>query len=376
MRSLPPFLVGRLPLDDLPVAAAGLDGAGAILGSNARFQRLFRLKQAGGNTPRLPDLVTTGDRGLVERALDRLRQVMTCRRRRLIAAPAVRPPHPLTIDILREPDGAEALYLVLARPALGRSQLRAPQGARALPADGRDPLLPAGPAPYWLTALAHELRGSLSAIHGWAAMAERGALPAGDLPRALRIIRRNAESLSALVESVLDVSRTTQGALALAMQPVDLAQVAAFVVDSASPAARERQVALSLEAAAAPVVVEGDRLRLEQVIRNLVDNAIKFTPAGGTVRVRVACHASLAECVVEDTGAGIPADVLPALFDPARRRTLIWPPSTSGVGLGLVLVRELVRLHHGDVHAESEGVGLGSTFVVRLPLAPRRRSAA
>ena len=219
-----------------------------------------------------------------------------------------------------------------------------------------------------LTTLSHELRGSLNAIRGWVSMVQKGALPSDGIPRVFSIIGRNADNLWRLVETLFDLSRSAAGSLALTLETVDVAQLAELVAESSYPSASQRGVTVTTNCARTAFVVNGDRVRLEQVIRNLVDNAVKFTPAGGTVTISTTCQRSFGELVVNDTGAGIPPDVLPTIFDPFRRGGGDVAPSDAGVGLGLALVREIVELHRGEITAFSRGRGQGATFVVRLPL--------
>ena len=185
----------------------------------------------------------------------------------------------------------------------------------------------------------------------------------------MAVIGRNASSLSHMIEDLFDLSRRTTGSLALKRERIDLNPLAQLVVESTLPAARDRDVMLSVRRAPRTLPVNGDALRLEQVLRNLVDNAIKFTPAGGQVRVTTRCDGSFAELVVADNGPGISPDLLPGIFEPFRHDDDAVAPSARGLGLGLAIVRELVQLHEGDVRALSGGTGHGSTFVVRLPLA-------
>jgi two-component system CheB/CheR fusion protein len=172
-----------------------------------------------------------------------------------------------------------------------------------------------------------------------------------------------------MIDKLFDLSRRASGALALNRDLLDLNPLARLVVESTQPAAKARNVILTMRGAHARLLVTGDPIRLEQVIRNLVENALKFTPAGGHVRVRTRCDGLFAELTVTDDGSGIAPDLLPTIFEPFRHDDAIVRPSDRGLGLGLALVRELVQLHNGIMHARSDGKGRGATFVVRLPLA-------
>jgi signal transduction histidine kinase len=221
--------------------------------------------------------------------------------------------------------------------------------------------------------LSHEFRGPLAAIRGWVQMAEKGMIPAEKLPHALAVIGRNAASLSDMIEHVFDVSRSAAGSLVLDRGRVDLNPLVRLVVESSQPSAREHGVALTLRGTRGRLLVNGDAVRLEQVVRNLVENAIKFTPSGGHVHVQITGHRTFAELAVNDNGRGITPEMLPRIFEAFRHDHRSIRSSERGLGLGLALVRELVHLHDGEVRAVSGGAGQGSTFIVRLPLA---RSAA
>ena len=229
------------------------------------------------------------------------------------------------------------------------------------------------PWPPFLSTLSHELRGSLNAIRGWAAVAANGSLPSDRIPRAVKVIKQNAESLAALIDMLFDLSRNAAGSLALHLELVDINQLARLVVESNYPSAERHHVELQVSGARGTLLVNGDRIRLEQVVRNLVDNAIKFTPAGGRVIVHTERRAPFAKLVIRDTGSGISPEFLPIIFDPFRQGESRVEAADLGIGLGLALTRELVRLHHGRIEACSAGEGLGSTFIVKLPLADGRR---
>jgi nitrogen-specific signal transduction histidine kinase len=356
----------NIPLERLPIATAGVDGDGTILHANRRFLRLFGLDRPNPSARRLADLLAPIHRPAVQQALEELRAFDRqapegCASHACCSVKATRSKVPclwLAIDI--SPLGPESVfpYLVCAQPIPRRRRLD-------VVAESWPPLL---------TMLSHELRGSLNAIRGWVAIAESGPLPSDSIPRAFSIIKRNAESLSRLVENLFDLSRHAAGSLALKREILDFNQLVALVVESTYPAARLHDVTVTVDCSRSALFVNGDRVRLEQVVRNLIENAIKFTPGGGKVNLRTVCHRLFGELVVDDTGAGISPDLLPAIFDPFRRGVLDVPPSDVGVGLGLALVRQLVHLHHGEIQALSRGKGRGSTFIVKLPLARASRS--
>jgi len=368
----PPLV--SIPLEALPIGAATLDKNHIIVAANQRFVRLCGHRDVLTTRVRLVDTLSKRDRPAIEAAfadlalLDgQMPQPRSVKVRR--AAP---PSLWLSLDMARVNDGSAASYIVCLQAVHRRRSDGAPRGKTSNGLAGsraRD----REPWPPSLTALAHELRGPLTAIRGWAHMSAAGMIPSEKVSDALAIIERNATSVSELVESLFDLSRRATGSLVLERRFVDLNAVARFVVESAQPAALRRGVALTLSCPPTTVGVDGDALRLQQVVRNIVDNAIKFTPAGGHVDVHTWTDSANAELIVSDDGLGISQDLLPIIFEPFCHDDGAVRPPQKGLGLGLALVRELVQLHQGDVRASSEGRGQGSTFVVRLPLA---RSAA
>jgi PAS domain S-box-containing protein len=220
----------------------------------------------------------------------------------------------------------------------------------------------------FLTTASHELRTPLNAILGWASMLRGGHLGPEVARRAAETIERNARAQVQLIEDILDGSRIITGKLRLEVRPLDLTELVHAAVDAIRPAAEAKQIALTVEVDRAAGRVIGDPDRLQQVIWNLVNNAIKFTPKGGRVSVTLARRQSSVELRVADTGQGIAPDFLPYVFDRFRQADSTTTRRHGGLGLGLALVRHLVDAHGGEVHAESEGVNRGATFVVTLPV--------
>jgi PAS domain S-box-containing protein len=220
----------------------------------------------------------------------------------------------------------------------------------------------------FLATVSHELRTPLNAILGWAEILRIGKLEESAKERALETIVRNGKSQAQLIEDILDVSRIITGKLRLNVRPVGLVSVINAAVDVVRPAAFAKDIDLQVSLDASANSVSGDPNRLQQIIWNLVLNAIKFTPLKGTVRVRLERGDSNAQIVISDTGVGIKAEFLPHVFDRFRQADSSYTRSHGGLGLGLAIVRHLVELHGGTVHAESDGEGKGSTFIVRLPL--------
>ena len=380
MASTVPSLVS-IPLQGLPIAAAALDHNSVIVAANQQFMRLSGQDFASSGQ-RLVDIVSEPDRPIVEEALSGL------------AVLANRVPQRCSITALRAK--APSLWLAIDVSGLGPQSV-VPYLAclQAMPRRRRRDGLPErrlqpgcrraqdlgwefGAAaarrqnekwPSLLMTLSHEFRGPLTAIRGWAQMAESGLLPAEKITRALSIIGRNASSLTDLIEKLFDLSRRSAGSLVLKRRVVDLNPLAALVVESNLPAARNRHVILTVSRSRSPLQINGDPLRLEQIVRNLVENAIKFTPMGGHVHVHTGRSGFYAELVVSDNGRGISPEMLNEIFEPFRHDDAVVGSTEGGLGLGLALVKELVQLHEGDVRALSSGKGHGSTFIVRLPLA-------
>jgi signal transduction histidine kinase len=221
----------------------------------------------------------------------------------------------------------------------------------------------------FLATMSHELRTPLNAILGWATLLQRGSDSPSSLNRGLATIERNARAQARLIEDVLDVSRIVTGKLRLDVRPVDAIAIARAAIDVVRPAAEARQVRLIIEHTAGEASeVSGDADRLQQVIWNLVSNAVKFTPPEGGVWLRVERAGPVVRIVVRDTGSGIEPEHLPFIFERFRQVDSSTTRKHGGLGLGLAIVRHLVELHGGSVTAESAGAGRGATFTVQLPV--------
>jgi signal transduction histidine kinase/ActR/RegA family two-component response regulator len=225
----------------------------------------------------------------------------------------------------------------------------------------------------FLATVSHELRTPLTAILGWSNMLLAGRLEGEMRDHALDIIHRNAQSQNQLISDLLDVSRIISGKLRLDLRTVELPAVIEAAVEATRPAAEAKGVRLTTALDPRSGPINGDADRLQQVVWNLLTNAIKFTPEGGEIRVRLASADSRVEITVRDSGMGIAPEFLPHIFDRFRQAD----PGTNrvhgGMGLGLSIVRQLVELHGGTVRAESEGEGKGATFTVSLPFVNFRR---
>jgi CheY-like chemotaxis protein/anti-sigma regulatory factor (Ser/Thr protein kinase) len=215
------------------------------------------------------------------------------------------------------------------------------------------------------------LRTPLNAIVGWTKLLQGGQLDQATAARAVDTIDRNARAQTQLIEDILDVSRIVAGKLHLNISAVDLASVVEGALDSVRHAAEAKGVRLETEIAHGVGPFEGDPDRLQQVAWNLISNAIKFTPRGGRVRVRLRAEDEHAEITVEDNGIGIKPEFLPHVFERFRQADSSSTRPHGGLGLGLAIVRHLVELHGGAVEVTSGGEGTGTTFTVRLPLHDR-----
>ncbi len=231
----------------------------------------------------------------------------------------------------------------------------------------------------FLGAVSHELRTPLNAVLGWARLLSTGDLPAHRVPHAISVIERNAQAQARLVEDLLDLSSIVTGKLRLRVEPVDLGAVALSALDVVRPAAEARQVQLVTSIAPAARWVPGDPDRLRQIAWNLLANAVKFTPSGGTVLLTLEAAGPSVCLEVRDTGRGIDPAFLPHVFERFSQGDDEQMRGVRGLGLGLAIVRELVEAHGGTVLAHSDGEGTGTTMAVtlpgRLPEAPLRAAS-
>lgn len=219
----------------------------------------------------------------------------------------------------------------------------------------------------FLAMLAHELRNPLAAIGNGLEILGRDGVDQQTRQRARAAAKRQLDHEIGLVDDLLDVSRITRGIIKLNLKLIDLTEVVQHVVDTmrAEIDAHQHQLLLSLPAV--PLVVEGDAIRIEQIVTNLLGNAIKYTPPGGRIEVSAVRDGDNAVLTVADNGIGMTVDFLPTIFTIFVQGESSLDRKSAGLGLGLALVHQLVELHHGTVRASSDGPGRGSTFVVRLP---------
>ena len=220
----------------------------------------------------------------------------------------------------------------------------------------------------FLALLSHELRTPLTSILGWSDMLMEGTLGEVAEKHAFEIIGRNARAQRQLIDDLLDTSRIITGKMRLEVRPVELAPLIEIVVEAVRPAANARNIQLQVVLDPLTSPISGDPQRLQQIIWNLLTNAIKFTPKGGSVEVGLERIKSHLELLISDTGQGIEPAFLPHVFDRFLQSDSSSTRRHGGLGLGLSIVRQLVELHGGTVTALSQGAGLGATFKVTFPL--------
>ncbi|MFP4119981.1 MAG: response regulator [Coleofasciculus sp.] len=220
----------------------------------------------------------------------------------------------------------------------------------------------------FLAIVSHELRTPLNPILGWSKLLRSRKLNQDKVDKALETIERNASLQAQLIDDLLDVSRILRGKLSLQTLRVDLVRVIQAAIETMGLAAAAKSIEIDTQLDSTVGFVSGDPNRLQQVVWNLLSNAVKFTPKGGRITVRLQEIDSQAQIQVSDTGQGISQDFFPYIFDYFRQENSTTTRSVGGLGLGLAIVRHLIELHGGRIEAESDGIGQGATFTVRLPL--------
>ena len=219
----------------------------------------------------------------------------------------------------------------------------------------------------FLATVSHELRTPLNAVVGWSRLLRTGQLDSEGTAHAVEVIERNAAAQRQIIEDLLDVSSIVTGKLRINTQPVDVLLIIHAAIDAVRPAAEAKQIDIRIHVDAPDSIVRADTERLQQVLWNLLANAVKFTPAGGVMDVYLERHESLAEIRIEDSGPGVPADFLPRIFDRFSQADGSSTRKHGGLGLGLAIVRHLVELHGGTVSARNRKDGTGAVLTVRLP---------
>ncbi len=228
----------------------------------------------------------------------------------------------------------------------------------------------------FLATLSHELRTPLTPVVGWIKLLRSGSLDNKSVAQALDAIERNAWLQSRLIDDLLDTSRIATGKLHFEPKPTDLNVIVKAAVDTVRSSAAARSIELSVSLWPASLIVMGEPVRLQQIAWNLVSNAIKFTDPGGKVRVMTGLNGTQAYLEVVDTGVGISPEFLPHVFDRFRQADGSTSRRHGGLGLGLAIADALAKIHGGKLEAQSEGVGQGSRFILRMGLAPGGKATA
>lgn len=216
--------------------------------------------------------------------------------------------------------------------------------------------------------LSHELRTPMNAITGWAELLTKGECSTSDYPNVFSAIYRNAIAQNKLINDLLDQSRITTGKLTIEKKPVEFDKVVQAALESIQLSAQTKSILLTLKIESSEVLISGDPERLHEVVCNLLSNAVKFTPNGGRVDLKIFREGSMITLQVQDNGAGIDPTFLPYVFDRFRQADGSLIRRHGGLGLGLSIVRHLVELHGGQVEAQSDGIGKGTTLIARFPL--------
>jgi signal transduction histidine kinase len=228
----------------------------------------------------------------------------------------------------------------------------------------------------FLSVLSHELKNPMMPIMGWAVALSSGTLPEDKQTLALEGIVRNIKALNYLIEDLFDTARITSGKLRLQLSEVRIQDIAREAMAAIQNAVETKKLRIATDISEAIPPFVADSRRLHQVLVNLLNNAVKFTPASGSIALQIRRRGHCVECVVEDNGKGIERDFLPFVFERFKQENRPSKTHTPGLGLGLAIVREIVELHGGSIAASSDGTDKGATFVLRLPLRRRHARAA
>jgi signal transduction histidine kinase len=344
------------------VAVAYIDTAGRITHANESFAQLSG-QPVQAMRP-FTDLIFHSDRRIVQDSLEQMKRgsVNSIVRRVRLAHPH----RPLwcRLDLSRAPASSDSAAVAVVRAHNG---MRGAAGEgprvrhRAVERDLRRALKDRD---EFLKVFAHELRGPLNAIRGWTTLMQSHRVEPNRIPHAVEIIERNAASIATLVDDLSSLAHVQP--TSSPRERVDLRSVVNAIVESVFPAAEQRELTLTVRHTEV-LPIRAEVVRIEQVVRNLLLNAIKFTPGGGRIEVNTKRVGDRAELTVRDTGIGIGAELLPSIFKPFQQGPQ--PHAEGSFGLGLAIVKDLVQQHHGDVYATSPGPGQGTSFVVTLPLA-------
>jgi len=228
---------------------------------------------------------------------------------------------------------------------------------------------------FFLAVVSHELRSPLNAILGWSKILLTKTIDDTTRRNALETIEKSARSQAKLIDDLVDSARVSSGKLRLELRPINLYEILKTVYFAQRPTAETRKINLEFVADKEMVQVFGDSIRLQQIFTNILSNALKFTPEGGSIKINMQTGEEAVKITVKDTGQGISAESLPNIFQQFQQGDNKTPRSQTGLGLGLSIVKILAEKHNGRIEAESEGIGQGATFTVTLPLCGSETSA-
>jgi PAS domain S-box-containing protein len=363
----------RAVLDSALDAVIGMDEQGTVTFWNPRAASIFGWSAGEAQGRNLAELVIRpADRDAFREGLARFPAggdwPWLGRRMELLALRRDRAHFPVEISVVARQRGERWQFNVFVADITERKRseellLMAEQDARRAAEEA------SRMKDEFLATVSHELRTPLTAIVGWAQVLREGGLSASDVQRALASIDRNARAQSQLISDLLDVTRIVSGKLRLELQALHVGHVVEAAADTVRPVAAAKGVALEVAAPPSLPTVRGDMHRLQQVVWNLMANAVKFTDKDGQVRANVEASNGDVYINVEDTGQGISPEFLPHVFERFRQAEGAQNRAHGGLGLGLAIARHLVQLHGGEISAHSDGPGQGARFTVRLPAA-------
>jgi two-component system CheB/CheR fusion protein len=350
----------RVLVEQMAQGAATLDAAGLIVYSNPRLSRLMGVaSDALVGTP-FATLFSEQLRGDVERLVAQARAAPCTLETRLRLEGRLAP-----VQVSASPLGLEHMAIVALVTDLSDEKEKAAliEAREALQRADRQ-------KDEFLATLAHELRNPLAPIRNTVSLLQSRLKPGSEELPGVEVIARQVEHMALLLDDLLDVSQLTRGAMALRKEPVLLRRVVDLAIETSSPVISAAGHELAVALPERPLVLEADVLRLSQAIANVLNNAAKYTDRGGRIALDAESDEGFVRVRIRDTGIGISPEALDTIFDLFSQATPALERSQGGLGIGLSLVRGLVELHGGTIEARSRGLGKGSEFVIRLPLAP------
>jgi PAS domain S-box-containing protein len=348
-----PDILYRGMIEQMQDGAAALDASGSIVYCNGHFAHLMGCERDALLGASIFTFVPYDSRAFFEALQDGA--VTTTSRSELLLRARTGALVPVLASMNRiELDGGEVFCLIA-------TDLTGQKREEELMAESRR-------KDVFLAMLAHELRNPIAPIRNAAHLLRLGVPDEARVRWAREVIDRQVTHMSRLIDDLLDVSRITRGTIRLDLEVVDVAAVLARSVETVQPLIEARHHELTVDAPPGSLLIRADLTRVSQAISNLLNNAAKFTPDGGRIRLAVERQGDWVRIAVRDSGMGIPADVLPRIFDLFTQADSTPGRSQGGLGIGLTLVRTLIEMHGGSVEAHSAGPGRGSELVVRLPL--------